>query len=228
MMLSSIDYRARRLQLPEHRMRDALHAGRVRNVVLRGVTPGGFRVEADYEADTGMLVPAVLVTRAGIEKAIKCPERAMACLQRMGVGAFTVDVTAYDPAEAFNPTRESTLSRQRRQRHEETLEHYERLVPGFANLDREARLERLVLSLSGAFLREADIRVITLSWLDVYLSHFPTQDYALRGLRRFIRSSLPDTGHADIESEWLERAAADEFTRRRKNQYPSSLVLEEC
>ena len=225
-MLRSIDSRARRLQLPEHKMRDALHAGRVRNVVLRGVTPGGFRVEADYEADTGMLVPAVLVTRSGTEKAIKCPERAMACLQRMGVGAFTVDITAYDPEEAFNPARESTLSRQRRRRYEDTLGHYETLVPGYEALDRKVRLERLMDSLEGARLREVDVRVITLCWLDVYLSCFPNPDHALLGLRRFMCSSLPDEGRLSMESVWLEDAAKDEFTRRRKNQYPSSLVLD--
>lgn len=205
-------------------MRDAVGAGRVRNVVLRGVTPDGFLVEADYEADTGMLVPAVLVTRAGTEKAIKCPERAMACLQRIGVGTFTVDVSAYDPAAAFSPTRESTLSRQRRQRHEQTVDRLERLIPSFCSLNSEQRLDALVSMFINTPMDESDLRGLTLLWLDVNLRRFPVPEQSYLALKRFVRSYELNVDFASAD-RWLESALADEFSRRRKNQYLSTLEL---
>lgn len=233
MLLSKVNSRPPRLPLPEHELRAAIRDGKVTDVILRGVTPEGFIIESTYQPEGGLPVPAVLVTRAGTEKTIKCPDRALACLKRLGVEEFDVDVSRWDPGQAFNPTRESFLSRRRRQNFEAARARIEQLLeanPRTAEVPRadspgKQTLQRVAAALAGRRVEEADLRALTVCWCDVMIARFPVPERAERALLRFARG-------AGIEADTLEQQLSDycrdEFKRRCKNQYLSSLDLGEA
>jgi hypothetical protein len=229
MLLSKVNSRPPRLPLPEHEYRAALREGKVTDVVLRGVTPEGFIVESTYHPDGGLPVPAVLVTRAGTEKTIKCPDRALACLRRLGVEEFEVDVSHWDPGQAFNPTRESFLSRQRRQNYEAAQARVEALLDGAPEVPRidspqQQRLQRVTAALVDRSLDEIDLRALTVCWCDVFIARFPVPERAEKALFRYARSAGID---GENLAERLADCCRDEFKRRCKNQYLSSLDLGE-
>ncbi len=232
MLLSKVNSRPPRLPLPEQELRNALKQGKVSGIVLRGVTPEGFIVEGIYQPEGGLPVPAVMVTRAGTEKTIKCPDRALACLRRLGVEEFEVDVSRWDPGAAFNPTRESYLSRQRRQHYEATLDRIETLlslsqaetgVSPFGG-DAQQRLQRVATTLPTGAADDYDLRALALCWCDANISRFPVPERAEKALLRYARS-------VGIDSQGLEAKLGEycreEFKRRCKNQYLSSLDLGE-
>ncbi len=232
MLLSKVNSRPPRLPLPEQELRDAVKQGKVSEIVLRGVTPEGFIVEGTYQPEGGLPVPAVMVTRAGTEKTIKCPDRALACLRRLGVEEFVVDVSRWDPGAAFNPTRESFLSRRRRQHHETTLERIETLLtlgqpqPGYSTLGNNAqqRLQQVTTALMGTRVDDYDLRALALCWCDANISRFPMPERAEKALLRYALSvgiEAPDL------AEQLSEYCSEEFKRRCKNQYLSSLDLGE-
>ncbi len=221
MLLSKVNTHTPRLPLPEQELREAIQEGKLTRVVLRGVTPDGFLVEGTYQSDNGLPVPAVLVTRAGTEKTIKCPDRALACLRRLGVEEFEVDVSLWDPGAAFSPTRESYLSRQRRQNHEAAQARVADLLDGHLGSSRQ-RLELVTRALSGRLVEPVDLRALTLCWCEVYLSRWPVPERAEKALFRYARGAGID---AEGLAELLSDYCAEEFKRRCKNQYLSSLDL---
>ncbi|MDJ0878532.1 MAG: hypothetical protein QNI86_07965 [Halieaceae bacterium] len=232
MLLSKVNSRPPRLPLPEQELRDAVRHGKVTGIVLRGVTPEGFIVEGMYQPEGGLPVPAVMVTRAGTEKTIKCPDRALACLRRLGVEEFEVDVSRWDPSAAFNPTRESYLSRRRRQHHETTLERIETLlslsraeagVSAFGG-NAQQRLQRITSALQAKTSDEYDLRALALCWCDANISRFPVPERAEKALLRYARSMAIDAPELE---EQLTEYCSEEFKRRCKNQYLSSLDLGE-
>ncbi len=233
MLLSKVNTRHPRLPLPEQELRDAVRQGKVSDIVLRGVTPAGFIVEGIYQPEGGLPVPAVMVTRAGTEKTIKCPDRALACLRRLGVEEFVVDVSRWDPGAAFNPTRESYLSRRRRQHYEATQERIETLLslsPADAGLSAlggsaQHKLQRLTTALVGNPADEYDLRALALCWCDVYISRFPIPEHAEKALLRY---ALGAGIEAQELAEQLSEYCSEEFKRRCKNQYLSSLDLGEA
>ncbi|MEE4192831.1 MAG: hypothetical protein V2I66_14715 [Halieaceae bacterium] len=233
MLLSKVNSRPPRLPLPEQELRDAVKQGKVSDIVLRGVTPEGFIVECIYQPEGGLPVPAVMVTRAGTEKTIKCPDRALACLRRLGVEEFEVDVSRWDPGAAFNPTRESYLSRRRRQHYESTLARIEELlahsqadagVSAFGD-NAQQRLQRLTGALLGSVADEYDLRALALCWCDANISRFPAPERAEKALLRYARSAGIDAPELE---EQLGEYCSEEFKRRCKNQYLSSLDLGEA
>ena len=227
MLLSKVNSHTPRLPLPEHELRAAVLDGKLTGVVLRGVTPDGFLVEGTYQPDTGLPVPAVLVTRAGTEKTIKCPDRALACLKRLGVEEFEVDVSLWDPGEAFSPTRESYLSRQRRQNFEAAVSHVEALLAGHGGSATTAiqRLQVVTDVLALRDVEDIDLRALTLCWCEVFLTRWPVPDRAEKALYRYaFGSGIESEGMAQKLSDFC----ADEFKRRCKNQYLSSLDLGEA
>lgn len=233
MLLSKVNSRPPRLPLPEHEMRTAVRQGKMSDIVLRGVTPEGFIIEGTYQPDGGLPVPAVLVTRAGTEKTIKCPDRALSCLKRLGIEEFDVDVSLWDPGQAFNPTRESFLSRQRRQNFEAAQARIEELlvqqtrtaeVPRPAS-SQEQRLQRVAAVLAGRVVDEIDLRAFTVCWCDVFIARFPVPDRAEKALYRYARGAGID---GEELAEKLSDFCRDEFKRRCKNQYLSSLDLGEA
>ncbi len=232
MLLSKVNSRTPRLPLPEHELRAAVQDGKMTDIVLRGVTPEGFIVEGTYQPDAGLSVPAVLVTRAGTEKTIKCPDRALACLRRLGVEEFDVDVSRWDPGQAFNPTRESFLSRQRRQNFEAAQDRIAILLqrnPRTAEVPRmgsqQQKLQRVASALAGCRVEEIDLRALAVCWCDVYIARFPVPEQAEKALLRYARGAGID---ADDLAEQLSDCCRDEFKRRCKNQYLSSLDLGEA
>ena len=224
MLLSKVNSDTPRLPLPETELRAAIREGRLTGVVLRGVTPDGFLVEGTYQPEQGLPVPAVLVTRAGREKTIKCPDRALACLRRLGVEEFEVDVSCWDPGQAFSPTRESYLSRQRRQNFEAAAERVERILAdhGGTAASPQRRLETVAGALRGAAVDEMDLRALTLCWCEVFLTRWPVPERAQKALFRY---ACGVGIQADRLAERLADYCADEFKRRCKNQYLSSLDL---
>ena len=231
MLLTDINAEPARLPLPEPDLREAVRDGRLTQVTLRGVTPDGFRVEGIYRADSGLTVPAVLVNRSGACKNIKCPERALEFLRRLGVEEFEVDVSRWDPGQAFNPARESYLSRERTRLYGEANARADQLAAqsrrqGYRTVgERDAAVERLdqvVAQLSGRASDELDIRAVVICWSEVYLNTYPTPERAQRALAEFAR-------RVHLEANNLERQLADccsdEFKRRCKNQYLASLDL---
>ncbi len=233
MLLSKVNSRPPRLPLPEQELRDAVKQGKVSDIVLRGVTPEGFIVEGIYQPEGGLPVPAVMVTRAGTEKTIKCPDRALACLRRLGIEEFEVDVSRWDPRVAFNPTRESYLSRRRRQHYETTLERIDTLlslshadvgVSQFGS-DVQQRLQRVTSALRYEALDEYDLRALALCWCDANISRFPVPERAEKALLRYARSAGIDAPELE---EQLREYCGEEFKRRCKNQYLSSLDLGEA
>lgn len=232
MLLSKVNSRPPRLPLPEHEMRTAVGEGKLFDVVLRGVTPEGFIIEGTYQPEGGLPVPAVLVTRAGTEKTIKCPDRALSCLKRLGIEEFDVDVSLWDPGQAFNPTRESFLSRQRRQNFEAAQARIEELLvqqTRTAEVPRpastlEQRLQRVAAALANREVDEFDLRALTVCWCDVFIARFPVPDRADKALFRYARGAGID---AEGLAENLSDYCRDEFKRRCKNQYLSSLDLGE-
>jgi hypothetical protein len=207
--------------------------GKMTDIVLRGVTPEGFIVEGTYQPDGGLCVPAVLVTRAGTEKTIKCPDRALACLRRLGVEEFVVDVSRWDPGQAFNPTRESFLSRQRRQNFEAAQERIGQLlerntrtaeVPRLNSLPQQ-KLQRVAAALVARVLDEIDLRALTVCWCDVFIARFPIPEQAEKALLRYARGAGIEV---ESQAEQLSDCCRDEFKRRCKNQYLSSLDLGEA
>jgi hypothetical protein len=225
MLLGKVNSDIPRLPLVETDLRAAVHEGRLTRVVLRGVTPDGFLVEGTYQPEQGLPVPAVLVTRAGTEKTIKCPDRALACLRRLGVEEFEVDVSSWDPGQAFNPTRESYLSRRRRQNYEAALERIERILADAGepvSPSPRRRLEAVAGDLRGRAVDEMDLRALTVCWCEVFLARWPVPERAQMALYRFARGAGVQ---ADQLSQRLAEYCSDEFKRRCKNQYLSSLDL---
>lgn len=227
MLLSKVNSYTPRLPLPEHELREAVLDGKLTRVVLRGVTPDGFLVEGTYQPDTGLPVPAVLVTRAGTEKTIKCPDRALACLKRLGVEEFEVDVSLWDPGEAFSPTRESYLSRQRRQNFDAALERVDELLGETAHATGTAqqRLQAVTGALMGMAVEDVDLRALTVCWCEVFLTRWPVPERAEKALYRY---ACGNGITAEAMAEKLSAFCADEFKRRCKNQYLSSLDLGEA
>ncbi|MEP5766554.1 MAG: hypothetical protein ABJ308_18280 [Halieaceae bacterium] len=223
MLLTDVNALPPRLPMPEPAVRDAVSEGRLTQITLRGNTPLGFCVEGLYRSDSGMPVPAVLVNRSGSMKTIKCPERALKYLGKLGVREFEVDVSDWDPAQAFNPGRGSYLSRERRRHYQRTMSHLRSLFPGAMPDSAAARLEQVANCLAGRHLSETDIRALVLCWADVHLASFPQPGSAQAALRRF-------AGEAGLLGENLgARLVAccdEEFKRRCKNQHLASLALE--
>ena len=101
---------------------------------------------------------------------VGCPDRhtsgTLACLRRLGVEEFEVDVSRWDPSEAFNPTRESYLSRRRRAHYEATLARVETLLSlGYAEAgvstfggNAQQRLQRVTNALQVHEADEYDLR----------------------------------------------------------------------
>jgi hypothetical protein len=169
----------------------------------------------------------VLVTRAGTEKTIKCPDRALQFLRKLGVDEFEVDVSLWDPSKAFNPARESYLSRQRRQLHQAAQERVDELVyPRQAEaLDAEQRLAAVAEKLSAHTVSSLDLRALVLCWGEVYLPRFPIPSRAEKALYRFARGAGITAENLDAQ---LSEYCAEEFKRRCKNQYLASLDLGEA
>ena len=226
MLLTNVKATRPRLALTESDIRVAAKSGSLSDVILHGVTPSGFHLEAVFHPEAGLPVPAVLVNRSGSIKAIKCPDRALDYLRGLGIEEFEVDVSRWDPSQAFDPARESFLSRRRRQHFEATVARFEQLIgqpyspcsPAVA----EQRLETLTGLLAGKSVDSTDLRALTLCWCDVYLRRFPIPERARKALFRFANSS--GIAAEDLESQ-LAEYCTDEFKRRCKNQYLASLDL---
>lgn len=226
MLLTNVKATKPRLALTEADMRAAAQSGSLSDVILHGITPGGFHLEAVFHPEAGLPVPAVLVNRSGSIKSIKCPDRALDYLRGIGIEEFEVDVSRWDPTQAFDPARESFLSRRRRQHFEATVARFEQLIgqayspcsPAVA----EQRLEALTKILAGKRADSIDLRVLTLCWCDVYLRRFPVPERARKAVFRFANSA--GISAEELESQ-LAEYCADEFKRRCKNQYLASLDL---
>ena len=226
MLLTNVKTPKPRLPLSEAEVRSAVASGSLTDVILQGVTPEGFHLEGVFHPEGGLPVPAVLVNRSGAVKTIKCPDRALQYVQNLGIEEFDVDVSGWDPSRAFDPARESFLSRRRRQFHEETLARIEqRLGEPYASVSEAAsqqRLETLVRSLQAGAPDETDLRALTLCWCDVYLRRFPEPERARKALNRYARGSGIDVEDLDAQ---LDEYCTEEFKRRCKNQYLASLDL---
>ena len=217
MLLTNVKAPKPRLPLSEADIRSAVKTGSLTDVILHGMTPEGFQLECVYHPDGGLPVPAVLVNRSGAIKSIKCPDRALQYVQSLGIEEFDVDVSRWDPGQAFDPARESFLSRRRRQFFEATLARLEeRLGEPYAAgsaASAQQRLESLVRSLASGQIDAMDLRALTLCWCDVYLRRFPVPERAKKALYRYARSSGIDA--EDLETQ-LADYCAEEFKRRCK------------
>ena len=226
MLLTNVKAPKPRLPMSEAEIRAAVEADSLTEVILHGRTPGGFHLEGVYHPDGGLPVPAVLVNRSGAIKTIKCPDRALLYVRGLGIEEFDVDVSDWDPGEAFDPARESFLSRRRRQNFEATVERLEQRLgepyDAASAATAQQRLEVLVRQLPGSRIDDADLRALTLCWCDVYLRRFPVPERAEKALCRYARGSGIDL--PDLEAQ-LSEYCADEFKRRCKNQYLASLDL---
>ena len=226
MLLTNVKAARPRLAMTEAEVRAAIQSGSLTDVILHGMTPGGFHLEGVFHPESALPVPAVLVNRSGAIKTIKCPDRALQYVRSLGVEEFDVDVSEWDPGQAFDPARESFLSRRRRQNYEATVARIEErigdsYVPGTPAAAQQ-RLEVLVSTLVGRGADEYDLRALTLCWCDVYLRRFPVPERAKKALYRYAVGS-------GIVAEELENTlgeyCTDEFKRRCKNQYLASLDL---
>jgi hypothetical protein len=226
MLLTNVKPSRPRLPLSESELRAAVRKGQFTDVILHGITPNGFHLEGVYHPHAGLPVPAVLVNRSGATKSIKCPDRAMEYVRGLGVQEFEVDVSEWDPGQAFDPARESFLSRRRRQNFEEAVKRLEERLgepyePGTPAINQQ-RLEQFSRLLGATQFDDVDLRAVALCWCDVYLTRFPIPERASKALYRYSRGS-------GIECEGLEQLLADccseEFKRRCKNQYLASLDL---
>ena len=228
MLLYDVNAKAEKLPLPEPALRIALAEGRLSELTLRGNTPHGFYVEGLYSAESGMCVPAVLVNRSGSLKTIKCPDRALQYIRKLGAAEFEVDVTDWDPGAAFNPGQGSYRSRERRRRYEEALERIAAICNGQVycpGTNQVQRLNDLAESLCQHPIDDIGLRALTICWCDVHLHKHPRPEQALGALLRFAQASqICSTASKDV----LASCCDDEFRRRCKNQHLASLDLSDA
>jgi hypothetical protein len=226
MLLTNVKASRPRLALSEAEIRNAVENGSITDVILHGMTPAGFHLEGVYHPDGGLPVTAVLVNRSGAIKTIKCPDRALQYVHSLGIVEFDVDVSHWDPVQAFDPARESFLSRRRRQHHESALARLEmHLGEPYSPAPiakAQQRLDALTVELVGRPLDATDLRALTLCWCDVHLRSFPVPERASKALLRFAVGAGLEAD--ELESQLFEYCS-EEFKRRCKNQYLASLDL---